>query len=106
MRKFIYPVVLVIAYFVAFAYFFVNSGAGHDWGSVAVFLMNLPLGLISLGWDHLSGTRGFSFPPLVALGLLQYIMIGYFIGRWQDRRALKRKAGKTSDPFSSSTRLP
>jgi len=76
----IYLIILIICVF--------NSGAGHDWGTGALLIASFPLGLIPLGLDVVFPKQEFILLcPL--LGLFQYILIGYWLGRRIDRKATK-----------------
>lgn len=79
-KRYIFSVAFVIAYIVLAAFLVVNSGAGHDWGTGALVVLSFPLGLIALGLDYLLPNSGviLLFP---FFGLLQYCLIGYFVGR-------------------------
>ena len=79
------PILFVVGYLALLILLFLNSGAGHDWGTGAYVISTFPLGLISLALDY-------SFPHhdlilmLPFLGFVQYCLIGYFVGRWIEKR--------------------
>lgn len=76
--------VAAAAYISATIFFMVNSGAGHGWGTGALFVASLPLGAVAFLFGWLAPNTGFALTfPL--FGLIQYICIGYLIGRWMER---------------------
>lgn len=79
-KRHVFSSVFAIAYLVLAAFFVVNSGAGHDWGTGAFVVLSFPLGLVALGLDYLLPNTGVIvlFP---FLGFIQYWLIGYFVGR-------------------------
>ena len=79
------PIVLGLIYIVLNVFFFLNSGAGHDWGTGAMVLISIPLGLLALLLESLFPNSGFVLLAPV-LGFLQYLIIGYVLGRKGDRR--------------------
>jgi hypothetical protein len=83
-----FAVAFGLGYILLLVVFFLSSGAGHDWGTGAMVACSMPAGLIAIGLYYLfpSSGLGVLFP---ILGLLQWIMIGYFIGRFLDKRKFK-----------------
>ncbi len=84
-KRFGYPVLFVACYLLLAGLFVVYSGAGHDWGTGAMVIMTLPLGLVALVLDYGFPNQGFVlFLPI--LGLLQYLVLGYWLGRRADKK--------------------
>lgn len=73
-------IVLAIMYVLLLVFFVLNSGAGHDWGTGAFYILSFPLGLAGIGLDILWPDKGLLLLSPV-LGLFQYGLIGYMVGR-------------------------
>lgn len=83
----LYAFIFPVCYIILMVFFLFNSGAGHDWGTGALFIASLPLAAIAIAFDSIFPGMGFDllFP---LLGLVQYVAIGYAIGAWVDRRSV------------------
>jgi hypothetical protein len=79
------PIVLGLIYIILSVLFLFNSGAGHDWGTGAIVVISIPLGLLALLFEALFPNNGFVLLAPV-LGFFQYLIIGYILGRKGDRR--------------------
>ena len=79
------PIVLGFIYIVLNLFFLLNSGAGPDWGTGAIVLIGIPLGLLALLFESLFPNSGFVLLAPV-LGFFQYLILGYFLGLRADRR--------------------
>jgi hypothetical protein len=79
------PIVLGFIYILLNVLFLFNSGAGHDWGTGAMFLISMPLGLLAVLFESLFPHSGF-IVLAPALGFFQYLILGYVLGIRADRR--------------------
>jgi hypothetical protein len=88
-KRHLYSIILPIIYIATTVFSLFNSELGHAGFTGTAFffaiIISFPLGLIPFGLAALTGNDGliFLFP---VFGILQYAWIGYFYGRWQDRR--------------------
>ena len=83
------PVILVLIYIALELFFLVNSGAGHGWGTGAMVIITFPTGLIALAADDAFPRYRFVL-ALPVLGLLQYMIVGYVIGRRIENRRIRK----------------
>lgn len=85
-QRYTFAVAFATIFLVSLIIFFFNSGAGHGWGTGALFIISLPLGAIPFGLEEMFPNYGFAllFP---VFGLTQYIILGYWVGRWFEKKA-------------------
>jgi hypothetical protein len=84
------PIIFCVLYIALSIVLVLNSGAGHDWGTGAFFILSFPLGLVGLGLEVLFPNRGLMMLcPL--FGLIQYGVIGYWLGRRSDDKERNAK---------------
>ena len=83
-NKYLVPIFAGVGYCGLLVFFVVNSGAGHGWGTGALVTSSMPLGLLAIGADAIFPNYGLGwlFP---ILGLVQWLGIGYMIGKRMDR---------------------
>jgi hypothetical protein len=88
-KRYLLPIIFPVAYLAAAVILIFNSGAGHDWGTGALLILSLPLGVLGFLLEWLLPHSGLIvlFP---LFGFLQYIYIGYFVGSWLDGRSVSR----------------
>jgi len=77
--RYFLPIIFVAIYIALELFFLVNSGAGHGWGTGAMVIITLPLGLIALALELALPQFGLIL-LLPVLGLVQYVILGYVVG--------------------------
>jgi hypothetical protein len=88
-NRHLFSIILPIIYIAANAFCLFNSEWGHagPTGYVVIFviIISFPLGIIPFGLAAVTGNAAlmFLFP---IFGIVQYVLIGYFFGRWMDGR--------------------
>jgi hypothetical protein len=88
-KRYLFAILLPIVYIAVSVIFVLNSGAGHDWGTGALLILSLPLGAVSLALEYLFPKYGLiTLFPL--FGILQYVLVGYFLGGWLEKRRVIR----------------
>jgi hypothetical protein len=93
-KSFVFPIIFVAGYILILMIGAFNSGGAHDLGTGLIVIVSLPLGAIGLILESYMPNFGLIILSPI-FGCLQYVFLGYFMGRHVDRRSV-RSARKSS----------
>ena len=88
-NRHLYSIILPIIYIAITVFCIFNSKLGHAGFTGPAFyfaiIISFPMGLLAFGLAAISSTIAYIY-LFPVFGLIQYVLIGYFFGRWLDRR--------------------